>query len=64
MRVNIQSGGDFEDVHGYCRAVRVGDHLHVAGTTARDPAATLVQVAALIDPRMKIEVEAYAIDPV
>jgi len=125
MRVNIASGGDFEDVYGYCRAVRVGDHVHVAGTTARDPhldgasmyeqarsalsiieaalveagsspaavvrtvtyvtdiaeyeqvarahretfgsvrpAATLVQVAALIDPRMTVEIEAYAIDPV
>jgi enamine deaminase RidA (YjgF/YER057c/UK114 family) len=124
-RVNIPSGGDFEDVYGYCRAVRVGEHIHVAGTTARDPhldgadtyeqtshalsiiadalveagsspaavvrtvtyvtdiaeyeqvarahremfgsvrpAATLVQVAALIDPRMKVEVEAYAIEPV
>jgi enamine deaminase RidA (YjgF/YER057c/UK114 family) len=123
MRVNHSSGGDFEDLYGYCRAVRVGDHIHVAGTTARDPhlddtdvytqaksalsiiaaalaeagsspaavvrtvtyvtdiseyrevarahaelfgdvrpVATLVQVAALIDPRMKIEIEAYAIE--
>ncbi len=123
MRVNIPSGGDFEDVYGYCRAVRVGEHIHVAGTTARDPhldgadtyeqarsalsiieaalreagsspaavvrtvtyvtdiaefeqvarahhemfgdvrpAGTIVQVSALIDPRMKIEIEAYAID--
>lgn len=31
------SGGEFEDAYGYCRAVRVGDHIHVAGTTARPP---------------------------
>ncbi|MCA1655452.1 MAG: RidA family protein, partial [Pseudonocardiaceae bacterium] len=37
MRTNIPSGGAFEDVYGYSRAVRVGDHIHVAGTTARDP---------------------------
>lgn len=120
-RKNIHSGGDVEDVYGYCRAVRVGDHVHVAGTTAREPnldgdayvqakaaleivaaalaeagsgpadvvrtvtyvtdiadfdlvarahremfsevrpVATLVQVVALVDPRMKVEIEAYAI---
>jgi enamine deaminase RidA (YjgF/YER057c/UK114 family) len=120
----VSSGGAFEDVYGYCRAVRVGDHIHVSGTTARDPhldgcdaydqakaalaiiedalreagtstaavvrtvtyvtdmadlelvarahretfgavqpAATLVGVSALVDPRMKVEIEAYAIEP-
>ena len=120
MRENHSSGGDFEDVYGYSRAVRVGDHIHVAGTCARDldgtdtytqakealsiiatalketgctpsavvrtvtyvtdigeklqvarahaemfgdvrPAATLVEVRALVDPRMTVEIEAYAI---
>ena len=28
------------------------------------PAATLVGVSALVDPRMKVEIEAYAIEPV
>lgn len=124
QRTNVFSGGEFEDVFGYCRAVRVGAHIHVAGTTARDPdldgadagrqaaaalriiadalreagsspaavvrtviyvtdmgdarlvaqahadlfgdirpAATMVEVRALIDPRMKVEIEAYAIEP-
>ncbi|MDQ3787012.1 MAG: RidA family protein [Actinomycetota bacterium] len=121
MRENHSSGGDFEDVYGYSRAVRVGDHIHVAGTCARAldgtdtytqakealsiieaslkeagsgpaavvrtvtyvtdigdklevarahaemfgdvrPVATLVEVSALVDPRMKVEIEAYAIE--
>ena len=124
QRINVTSGGPFENVFGYSRAVRVGDHIHVSGTTARDPhlddadayeqamaalaivekalieagsslaavvrtvsyvtdigdrdlvarahvekfgdirpAATLVQVSGLVDKRMKVEIEAYAIEP-
>ncbi len=33
-RQNIASGGTFESVFGYSRAVLVGDHIHVAGTCA------------------------------
>jgi enamine deaminase RidA (YjgF/YER057c/UK114 family) len=120
-RLIVPSGGDYEDVYGYSRAVRVGPHVHVAGTCARGedldgdtyvqaaaalriivgalegagasardvarsvayvtdmadadlvarahrevfaevkPAATMVQVSALLDPRMRVEIEAYAI---
>lgn len=121
-RQNIASGSPFEDVHGYCRAVRVGDQIHVAGTCAAmnrldgtstyeqsvsaldiiqaalaeagsgpadvvrtviyvtdiedmpevarahrevfdavRPVSTLVEVSKLVDPRMTVEIEAYAI---
>jgi enamine deaminase RidA (YjgF/YER057c/UK114 family) len=117
----ISSGGPFEPIYGYSRAVRVGAQVHVAGTAARGealagdayvqtqnilatiraaleqagartedvvrtviyvtdisdaglvgrahsevfgnvrPASTMVQVSALIQPEMRVEIEAYAV---
>jgi enamine deaminase RidA (YjgF/YER057c/UK114 family) len=34
-RRNFGSGYAFEETYGYSRAVRVGDHVYVSGTTAR-----------------------------
>ncbi|HYN93108.1 MAG TPA: RidA family protein [Pilimelia sp.] len=123
MRRIVLSGEPFEDVYGYCRAVRVDHQVHVSGTTARPPdlagtdayqqakaalrsiddalrqvgsstaavvrtvtyvtdmgdadlvarahretfahvrpAATLVEVSRLTDPREKVEIEAYAVE--
>jgi enamine deaminase RidA (YjgF/YER057c/UK114 family) len=36
-RRHVFTGGPFEDVVGYSRAVRAGDHVWVAGTTAAAP---------------------------
>ncbi len=33
-RVVISSGGAFESVFGYSRAVKAGNHLHISGTCA------------------------------
>jgi len=37
IRTHISSDYPFEDEYGYARAVRVGGHVFVSGTTARPP---------------------------
>ena len=41
-RMNISSGAKWEDIVGYSRAVRVGNTIEVAGTTAVDEQGNVV----------------------
>jgi len=43
-RINISSGAKWEDIVGYSRAVRVGNIVEVAGTTAVDERGEVVGV--------------------
>lgn len=65
-RKNYTTGGPWEDIIGYCRAVKIGNTIEIAGTTATSsddgtPLTTLFeQTKAIIEKQEKVLIEAGA----
>ena len=61
MRQNVGSGSPWEASVGYSRAVRVGDTVHVAGTTAVRDGETVGREDAYTQARVALEIIAASL---
>lgn len=58
----VQTGAPWEEVAGYSRAVRVGDHIYVSGTTAMGPLGLVGKGDPAAQMRRCLEIVRHAIE--
>ena len=61
-RVQFSSGSPWEPTVGYCRAVRVGNTIHVAGTTAQKDGVVCCQGDAYGQTKMILDIIREALE--
>jgi enamine deaminase RidA (YjgF/YER057c/UK114 family) len=60
-RRSVQTGAPWEAIAGYARAVRVGDVIHVSGTTSQGPEGLIGKGDAAAQTRRCLEIVADAL---